>query len=167
MTPTRSGSPTGSAGSDADVRARSRATPIRPSELQPVAVPPPVDLQPGTHPESFDAVADPAEPASTAPSPDPAADPNPTLDPPTTVRPPRHEERRALRAARRRRQRLAVACAALVAFCLGVTILIVVMAGNRTPGPQVVTALPAVSAAPSISLDVVPGDAWVRAWGRA
>lgn len=48
---------------------------------------------------------------------------------------------RAVRAARRQRRRLAAWCAVIVAFCFGVTILIVIMAGNRTPGSGVVPAL--------------------------
>jgi hypothetical protein len=37
----------------------------------------------------------------------------------------------------------------VVAFCLAVTILIVVMAGNRTPGPQVITASAGAPATPA------------------
>ncbi len=57
------------------------------------------------------------------------------------------EGRRALRAERQERRRLAVACAVVIAICLVVTILIVGLARNRAPGavapPSTVTAVTA------------------------
>lgn len=60
------------------------------------------------------------------------------------------DDRRARRAARYQRRHLSVGCAVLIAVCLVITILIVGMARNRTPGPQVVVpalSLPAGTAA--------------------
>jgi hypothetical protein len=44
------------------------------------------------------------------------------------------EGRRALRAERQERRRLAVACALLIAVCLAITILVVSFARTRSPG---------------------------------
>jgi hypothetical protein len=164
MTPTRSGSPS-STGARADVRTRPRAAPVAPpSELQP-ELRPPSELQPELRPPT------PAEPVVEPVAVGPAVAEQPPLPtptpPPTSTAPPRPEERRALRAARRRRRQLAIGCAVVVAFCLGVTILIVVMAGNRTPGAQAVTPLPPASAASAAPLHVVPGTAGLGGWGRA
>ena len=57
------------------------------------------------------------------------------------------EGRRALRAARRRRRNLALGYGALIAFCLAITILIVILAGNRAPAAP--GAPGAVAAAPT------------------
>jgi len=51
---------------------------------------------------------------------------------------PRVDRCRAERAERRQRRRISVGCALLVAVCLVITILIVGMARNRSPGAQVV-----------------------------
>lgn len=59
--------------------------------------------------------------------------------------PPVHD-RRARRAARYQRRHLSVGCAVLIAVCLVITILIVGMARNRMPGPQIV--VPALSFPP-------------------
>jgi hypothetical protein len=44
--------------------------------------------------------------------------------------------RRELRAARRQRRRLAALCAAFVAVCLALTLLVVTLARDRAPSPQ-------------------------------
>ena len=166
MTPTRSGSPTGSTGSDADVHTRSRTRTVPPSDLEPDPGPTMFGTAVRPAPGTVPARSDPDQ--SAAPTRDQASSPSPDQPaPPTGVQPARPEERRALRAARRRRQQLGVACAVLVAFCLGVTILIVVMAGNRTPSPQVVTARPTAAPAPAVTFAVVPGTAVVVPRGRA
>jgi hypothetical protein len=63
---------------------------------------------------------------------------------------PKHEPpidgRRARRAARSQRRHLSVGCAVLIAVCLVITILIVGMARNRTPGAQVVAPTSALAA---------------------
>ena len=60
--------------------------------------------------------------------------------------PPPLDDRRARRTARHRRRHLSVGCAVLITVCLVITILIVGMARNRTPGPQ--TVVPALSLPP-------------------
>ncbi len=59
--------------------------------------------------------------------------------------------RRELRAARRQRRRLAMWCAAFVAVCLVLTVVVVGIARARPPGPQVVqtTATAIVGGAPA------------------
>jgi hypothetical protein len=136
MTHTRSGSPTGPSSPAAAVRTRPRSAPSVRPEVTPGVAPAPTP-PPGSEPVSDGAIGPAREPVSVPPTDRRAA--------PSRPRP---GDRRAQRAARRRRRRLAVWCAVLVAFCLGVTILIVVMAGNRTPGPQVVAARTPVAAPP-------------------
>ncbi|HEV3280100.1 MAG TPA: hypothetical protein VG032_00715 [Acidimicrobiales bacterium] len=125
MTHTRSGAPPGPTDPVSTVGTRTRATPavVRP-EVAPEA--------PSLVPPDEGAAPDPAPatPATTA-----------RIDPPPAPARPRPDDRRAQRAARRHRRRLAAWCAVLVAFCLAVTILIVTMAGNRTPGPQAIAAV--------------------------
>lgn len=93
---------------------------------------------------------------------DPGAGPRPepagSEDPPATAdRSPepdsRAETRRALRAARRRRRRVMVACGLVIAVCLVLTVLIVGIARDRRPGPRVVT--PGVSIGPPAPVGVV------------
>jgi hypothetical protein len=100
-----------------------------------------------SHPEA------PATPAEPAPEPLPASRPggDPVAAGGAEVRdrpehPPPVDDRRARRAARHQRRHLSVACAVLIAVCLVITILIVGMARNRTPGPQ--TVVPALSLPP-------------------
>lgn len=59
----------------------------------------------------------------------PASDPDPAAVPPSEPEP----TRRALREARRRRQKLAIFCALAIAACLALTILIVDLARDRPP----------------------------------
>jgi hypothetical protein len=68
----------------------------------------------------------------------------------------RLDARRAQRAARQQRRHIAMACAVLVAVCLAITILIVGMARNRTPGAQVV--MPAVALAIPARTDSLPAS---------
>lgn len=59
----------------------------------------------------------------------PASDPDPAQWQPSEPEP----SRRALREARRRRQKLAIFCALAIAVCLALTILIVDLARDRPP----------------------------------
>ena len=72
--------------------------------------------------------------------------------------PPDHQTRgdgqRAQRAARQQRRHLSVACAVLIAVCLVITILVVGMARNHSPGAQVV--VPALALAISGHVDARP-----------
>jgi hypothetical protein len=93
-------------------------------------------------------VAAPAEPEVVVPvdtgpgsGPDPAADQPPVADHASRI-----EGLRAVRAERHRRRVLSLACAALVAACLVITILIVGLARTRPSGPSSV-GLPSVLAA--------------------
>lgn len=160
MTPTRSSSPAGSAGT--------RPRPRIPATIPPPEVRPAPDLGPPAEvgPDHDLGPADRNDPTigpTASPPPGSARSPfepragEADVVSPRAVTGPRPAERRAWRAARRRRRQLAVGCALLVALCLGITILIVVMAGNRTPGPQVLTAAPAASAA-SMSLAAAPAS---------
>ncbi|MGH9078607.1 MAG: hypothetical protein ACRDYE_00760 [Acidimicrobiales bacterium] len=160
MTHTRSGSRRGTTGPIAAVRTRPLAAP---PVVRPEIVPARLDPGPPAGPEPApDGTIDPAwGPVPSAP---PPAAPRPAADQPAASRQTRPDDRRAQRAARRRRRRLAVWCAVLIAFCLAMTILIVVMAGNRTPGPGVVAGPAPVAAPPArapvslAALVVPPGN---------
>jgi hypothetical protein len=81
----------------------------------------------------------------------PADDPEPAR-PDVEGRPdPRTEGRRQLRAARKRRRRISIGCAVLIAVCTALTLLIVAVARDRSPSLFVVTPPPAlVSSAPVV-----------------
>ncbi len=123
MTPTRSGSPPGPASG----AVRTAGAPAAPPHHRDPAVPgAPIAVEPAPgRPPGAELAPGPAAPIAT-PS-DAAVDAAPRSAPG------RADQRRAQRAARRARRRLALWCAVVVAFCLGVTILIVIMAGNRAP----------------------------------
>jgi hypothetical protein len=72
------------------------------------------------------------------------------------ARQPQVDGRRAHRIARHQRRRISIGCAVLVAVCLVITILIVGMARNRTPGAQVVVPALALAIPPVDSRPVVP-----------
>jgi len=158
MTPTRSGSPPGPQSRAARTPA---GAPVAPGRRYPVVAPepsPPSESSPAPEsvrpaPPSEPAVppgAPPDPPSVSAPAGEHAAPVAPDLPgtgPSSPVPVARSDHRRAQRAARRHRRRLAVWCGVVVAFCFGVTILIVLMAGNRAPGPQ---GLPAL--APSVAV---------------
>jgi len=88
-------------------------------------------------------------PVETDPGPGPATAPIP---PPTADHASRAEGLRAVRAERHRRRVLSLACAALVAACLVITILIVGLARTRASGPSAArspSALTAVGRVPT------------------
>jgi hypothetical protein len=103
------------------------------------------------------------DPPPTGPEPDDRAPPaiDPVVDPePEPELDPGHEvpneSRSALRAARRRRRRLSIVCAVLIALCTALTLLIVAVARDRTPGPQVVTPTALFTATPLVDHHAVP-----------
>jgi hypothetical protein len=77
-------------------------------------------------------------------------------DSPAPEHPSRPDGRRAQRAARHQRRNISVACAVLIAVCLVITILIVGMARNRSPGVQVVVPASAFALPGQASRPVLP-----------
>ena len=94
-------------------------------------------------------------PAATEPvaEPEPGAAPEPEPGPGHEAR---NESRSALRAARRRRRRISIVCAVVIAVCTALTLLIVAVARDRTPGPQVVTPAAPFVALPPVDHHAVP-----------
>ncbi len=142
MTHTRSGSSPRPAGSSAVVRTRPPGTrPDLPADLVP-----PV---PGGVPTTPETVRGGSPEGSQDEELRPVT-PTPAMAGPAAVAPvARPDDRRAQRAARRQRRHLALWCAVLIAVCLAITILIVIMAGNHTPGTQAYAA-PGSTAARSL-----------------
>jgi hypothetical protein len=92
------------------------------------------------------------------PVPDAGSSAEPVV-PPVSTQPaqqPQVDGRRAHRLARHQRRRISIGCAVLVAVCLAITILIVGMARNRTPGAQVVLPALALAIPPVDSRPFVP-----------
>ncbi len=89
----------------------------------------------------------PDQPASPVPDADVVTDPAEAAAGPGPAPP---VERRAQRAARRTRRRLAVACGLVVAVCLVLTILIVNMARNRPSGLDLVPRSVPVALGPAV-----------------
>lgn len=78
-----------------------------------------------------------------APEPDTRPEPDRRADP-------RTEGRRQLRAARKRRRRISIGCALLIAVCTAVTLVIVAVARDRSPSLLVVTPPPAPVSSPPV-----------------
>jgi hypothetical protein len=77
----------------------------------------------------------------------PTADPYPDPDASTPV-----NGRQALRAARKRRRRISIVCAVVIAGCTAITMLIVGLASSRASSPQAVA--PATAHLRSVPVDL-------------
>ncbi len=113
-------------------------TTARSAGLYPLAPPAPATV-PGDGPDTG-AASDPrpADPVPVQPPGEVATGPLSATPEPDPEQDARAEGRRALRAARKRRRRVSLGCAALIAVCTAITLIIVGMARERSPGPQVV-----------------------------
>ncbi len=69
---------------------------------------------------------------------------------------PRVEGRRQVRAARKRRRRISIVCAVLIALCTALTLLIVAIARTHTPDPMVVSPTAMAVTAPGVGHQAVP-----------
>jgi len=98
-------------------------------------------------------------PTDPGPAPAPSAIepvPAPGPDPEEPAGDARTESRSALRAARRRRRRISIVCAVLIAVCTALTLLIVAVARDRTPGPQVVIPAASFAVSPPVDHHAIP-----------
>jgi hypothetical protein len=99
----------------------------------------------GAEPDQRQAAGPPEEPGLTE-EPGPTEEPGSPEDPELATAP---EGRQARRAGRRQRRRLSIGCVLLITACVVITVLIVGLARNRAPAPQVVLGGSVWSSAPT------------------